>query len=520
VGQKSFIFHSLKKLFFAMCICLAPSVAAGQNNHWEFGISGGGTTYFGDIASSSFALKPANPALGFFIKKEWAPFFSLKTSLVSTSLSGDDYLYPEQIDRLNRGFYFNTKVIELALTSEWDPLKTKDQQRFSPTIFFGPAIFFIDPQANFERNKLDGIKEGIIFDQMMDFPDELFGFIGGIGVNLRVVSDLYVNASAGLRVPFTDHLDGISAAANPEKDDWYGTATMSLTYRVSRSDDDADGIINKKDRCPQIPGLESFEGCPDTDNDGIEDQFDECPLDPGVIELFGCPDSDGDGITDKMDLCPVEPGSPLNKGCPYKDSDGDGIDDTKDECPFTAGTKDLAGCPEIDTDGDGILDEEDDCPETFGIAIFGGCPDSDGDGIEDAKDECPEKFGLYEHNGCPPKLTPKELAEALNGEHIYFETGKYDPVIYYHLNEVAEFLRQHPGFKLKLNGYSDSVGKREQNKYVSRKRAKNCYNYLIEKGIPASRMSYYGYGERDPVASNKTAEGRQLNRRVEIELYR
>ncbi len=519
MGQKSFIFHSLKKLFFVLCICLVPFLSAGQNNHWELGISGGATTYFGDIASSNFALKPANPALGFFVKKEWAPFFSLKTSIISTSLSGDDYLYPEQTDRLNRGFYFNTQVVEIALTTEWDPFKSSNLQRFSPTIFLGPAVFFIQPEANFERNKLDGNKEGIITDQSTDFGGGLFGFTGGLGFNLRLVSNLYINASAGLRVPFSDHLDGISASANPERDDWYGSATLALAYRISRRDDDGDGIANKTDRCPQVPGLEVLEGCPDSDSDGIEDQIDECPLEPGTAELFGCPDSDGDGITDKMDRCPVEAGSPLNNGCPYKDSDGDGIDDTKDKCPFKAGPKELLGCPEIDTDGDGILDENDACPEVFGIAIFSGCPDSDGDGVQDAKDKCPEKFGLYEYNGCPPELTARQIAEDLNGKHIYFETGKYDPVAFYHLNQVAEFLIQYPDFKLKLKGYTDSAGEREQNKYVSRKRAKNCYHYLIEKGISASRISYYGYGERAPVASNKTAEGRQLNRRVEIELY-
>lgn len=448
-----------------------------------------------------------------------APFFSLKTSFLSTSLSGDDYRYPDQIYRLNRGFFFNTKVIEVALTTEWDPLKTKDQQRFSPTIFLGPAVFFIQPEPNFERSKLEDIKEGIAEDQATDYPGELFGFLGGMGFNLRLSQHFFLNASAGLRIPFTDYLDGISAAANPEQDDWYGAATLALTYRISRQDDDGDGIANKHDQCPQLAGLSEFGGCPDSDLDGVEDREDECPLEPGTIDLFGCPDADGDGITDKMDLCPVEAGSPLNKGCPYKDTDGDGIEDLKDDCPFIAGTEALNGCPETDTDGDGILDIEDSCPEVFGVAIFGGCPDSDGDGIEDAKDECPEKFGLYEYRGCPPPLSPKEKAGLLNKEHLYFATGKYDPVSYRVLDDVAEFLSQNPTFKLRLNGYSDSGGKRETNKYVSRKRAKNCYYYLVEKGISASRIKYYGYGERDPVASNKTSEGRRLNRRVEIELY-
>ncbi len=520
MGQQSLKYHIPKKLIFLLFVCLVPLLTTGQNNHWEIGITGGGSTYFGDVASTSgFALEPAKSGFGFFLKKELAPFFSLKTSFFSTSLTGDDYLYLDNVDRQNRGFFFDTKVIELALATEWDPFKKRDDQRFSPTVFLGPAVFIIEPEANFDRNKLDGIKEGIIEDQSVDFPRTFFGFIGGAGFNLHLTSGFYLNASAGLRVPFTDYLDGISAAANPEQDDWYGAALLSLTYRMSKKDDDGDGIVNKKDRCPEVAGLLVFEGCPDTDEDGIEDLVDECPLEPGVPELFGCPDSDGDGITDKSDRCPVEAGSPLNHGCPYKDSDGDGIDDMQDECPFIAGTEALKGCPEIDTDGDGILDDDDTCPEIFGVAIFNGCPDSDGDGIEDSKDDCPDIFGLYEHKGCPPPLSAREKAELINGQHIYYENGKYYPVSNQLLDEVIDFLQEHPSFKVKFNGYSDAGGKRDTNKYVSRKRAKNCYYYLTEKGISSSRVSYYGYGERDPVATNKTEAGRRLNRRVEIYLY-
>jgi outer membrane protein OmpA-like peptidoglycan-associated protein len=70
------------------------------------------------------------------------------------------------------------------------------------------------------------------------------------------------------------------------------------------TDSDGDGIIDKVDKCPEVPGLVEFEGCPDQDGDGIPDMDDECQ------------DSDGDGIPDKDDECPEIAGPINNEGCP------------------------------------------------------------------------------------------------------------------------------------------------------------------------------------------------------------
>lgn len=520
MGPKTIIYHLFKKGVFFLLLSLLPALSDAQNGAWEIGATGGISTYFGDIApKTGLSLSHSKGAYGFFIQKELTPFFSLKSSFLTTRLSGDDYLFPEQPERLSRGFFFNTSVTEIAFTPEWEPFRKTDLQRISPAFFFGPALFFIEPQANFDRNKTDGNKEGIISDLAKDYPGVFFGLSGGIGVNVHLGAGVYLEAGAGLRVPFTDYLDGISQAGNPEQNDWYGVGTLSVSYRFRKADDDGDGIPNTRDKCPKVPGKEQFYGCPDTDEDGMEDLIDDCPFEPGVPDLFGCPDADADGIADKIDRCPFEAGPALHFGCPYKDSDGDGIDDLEDDCPYIAGTASSKGCPEIDTDGDGILDEDDKCPKAYGIDIFKGCPDTDGDGIEDARDHCPETFGLYENNGCPVIVISEEQASELNQQHIHFDTGKYDPDSYEILDQVAVFLQENPSYSVRLNGYSDSGGSKDQNKYVSRKRAKNCYYYLERQGISLSRMSYNGYGEQKPVANNQTPEGRQQNRRVEIELY-
>ena len=89
---------------------------------------------------------------------------------------------------------------------------------------------------------------------------------------------------------------------------------------------------------------------------------------------FGNRDRDKDGVLDKDDLCPDVPGPVENDGCPWPDTDGDGILDKDDACPEVAGPKENNGCPWPDTDGDGILDKDDACPTVPGLPEYNGCP--------------------------------------------------------------------------------------------------------------------------------------------------
>lgn len=83
------------------------------------------------------------------------------------------------------------------------------------------------------------------------------------------------------------------------------------------SDIDKDGVIDRKDRCIDVPGLAKYNGCPDTDGDSIPDPDDVCPTQKGLLAFKGCPDSDGDGIEDSKDKCPFEPGTLADNGCKH-----------------------------------------------------------------------------------------------------------------------------------------------------------------------------------------------------------
>jgi outer membrane protein OmpA-like peptidoglycan-associated protein len=236
--------------------------------------------------------------------------------------------------------------------------------------------------------------------------------------------------------------------------------------------------------------------------------------------MNGCPDQDDDGIADNEDNCPTVAGTRENKGCPYVDSDGDGITDDVDNCPGVKGPIENHGCPYLDTDNDSIPDKDDDCPSIAGKAVFRGCPDTDGDGISDKYDLCPTIPGVMQNNGCPEikKEEQEILKKAFNN--LEFETGKsiIRASSLSSLDELATVLMKRSEFKLSLAGHTDNVGKPESNLTLSKNRTLAVKNYLIKKGIEPERIKTEWFGQTKPIAPNETPEGRQQNRRVEMNI--
>ena len=283
---------------------------------------------------------------------------------------------------------------------------------------------------------------------------------------------------------------------------------------------------------------------PDRDHDGIIDAEDACPDEPGLPsrdpKKNGCPapkDRDKDGVIDAEDVCPDVPmgehPDPKRKGCPDRDSDGDGVLDSEDLCPdVPAGPHpDPArkGCPAKDTDNDGVYDYEDQCPnEKAGLnpdPNRKGCPlpDRDGDSVPDAVDACPDKPGAPDanpkKNGCPGLVEVKSDKIAILQE-VYFDTdrAKIQPRSYKVLDAVIYVLKEHPELKVSVEGHTDNKGKSEKNMDLSVRRAASVMRYLGMHGIAESRLQSHGFGDTRPIADNKTAKGRQLNRRVMFQI--
>lgn len=233
-------------------------------------------------------------------------------------------------------------------------------------------------------------------------------------------------------------------------------------------------------------------------------------------------DTDGDGITDDKDKCPTVKGVAKYDGCPVPDTDKDGINDELDKCPTVPGLARYQGCPIPDTDRDGINDEEDKCPNVPGVARYQGCPvpDRDGDGVNDEEDKCPTLPGPKENQGCP--VIPPELKKRVDiaANNILFVTGSFKLLSqsYKGLNDVVKIMQDNPDMLLAIDGHTDYVGSDEMNQTLSDNRAGSVKAYIISKGISESRIVSAGHGETIPVADNKTAAGRQKNRRVEMKM--
>ena len=103
---------------------------------------------------------------------------------------------------------------------------------------------------------------------------------------------------------------------------------------------------------------------------------------------------------------------------------------------------------------------------------------------------------------------------------IFFDFNKATlrPESKVELERVYTILTENPRMKVRIAGHTDSIGSEEYNQRLSEARAKAVYDYLISRGISADRLSYIGYGESRPIDTNETSEGRQNNRRVELEI--
>lgn len=540
-----------KLLIFALITTLAHQSTIAQNLRWEIGGMFGLSTYSGDlIKPSPYDFGEFNVAYGFLIRHNVHPNISLRLNALRGELSGNDLNYT---DRVNRGFRFSSPITEGSLMLEIDILghlrykNVRFRKVVSPYIFGGVGLAFFDQNTFYNEAythaNLDEIKD----DKRLDTKRSLLAVPFGMGIKSDLSPNWTLGVEWGIRPVFSDMLDGVNQSGNPSDNDFYSFGSLTLVFRFGEPDSDKDGIKDKFDKCPNIPGQKSADGCPDRDDDGLRDSKDNCPDEAGRMRFQGCPDSDHDKIPDHIDQCPDEPGVKENLGCPIVDRDDDGVSDDVDQCPDKPGRPEHEGCP--DTDYDGVLDHLDDCPELPGLAMSAGCPDSDNDGVFDPQDRCPTIPGLIDGEGCPdsdgdgiidpddkcpdtggnvdiygcPELTEKELAVLDFASRNIFFVANSEKILersFEVLDQVLDIMKRFKNYNLRLDGYTDDRGNEVVNQQLSERRAELCYEYLVINGIRPSRITYQGYGETNPIADNNTPEGRAKNRRVEFYLIK
>ncbi len=106
----------------------------------------------------------------------------------------------------------------------------------------------------------------------------------------------------------------------------------------------------------------------------------------------------------------------------------------------------------------------------------------------------------------------------LVGVNFDFNSARLKSEAYPVLFHAVQVLLQNPDMKIEIQGYTDNIGTEKGNQRLSLKRAISVKNYLTARGVDAGRMTTKGYGESRPIADNKTAQGRAMNRRIEFKV--
>ena len=499
-------YKGIRTALWTICFISMLSISNAQNN--SLGFYGTVNDFVGDLNGNNFKLfkyKYFQPGLSIGFEQNLSQFFNSVETLSYDWIQyqTDNKLAGLDAQFVSLDFRFKYKLNNNYIFKINDPIR--------PFIDLGGGGNY------FKSRKFIQDKGGATISE-----ETKFHLVAGLGINFRINERLGFEIASHVFMPMYDGWDGITAGGTDIwANDIHVQHRAGFVFGLRKFEDaDGDGVSDRKDICPGTPkGVKvDKKGCPiDTDGDGIPDYQDRCPTKPGSRALDGCPDRDHDFVPDIDDACPDVPGLIKNRGCPdysgnsnnnnnnYKsdpDSDGDGVPDSRDKCPNTpSGTEvDENGCPIVKEDN----------------------TDTDGDGVPDRIDRCPNTPGPKWNRGCPEVKADikKRLKFATRG--IYFETGKavLKPESAPMLDEIIDIINQYPDYNLRLGGHTDNVGGDAYNMTLSQSRVDAVKNYLVEKGkISPDRLDAIGYGKTKPIATNATAVGKALNRRVELELY-
>ncbi len=130
----------------------------------------------------------------------------------------------------------------------------------------------------------------------------------------------------------------------------------------------------------------------------------------------------------------------------------------------------------------------------------------------------PEEENLDKPTEINVTIQPIETGQAVTLHDIYFDfaSAEIQHKSFIVLDNFIDFLNENPNLIFEIHGHTDNIGNDQSNLILSKQRAQTVYDYLLNKNISASRMTYIGFGETRPIATNETEAGRAQNRRTEF----
>jgi outer membrane protein OmpA-like peptidoglycan-associated protein len=496
-------------------IALAHDAAVAQSpeGRWSVGLSGGGNVWIADYntlkigAGGSIALRYG--ATSFLSIGLQGGFEELKTE---NDVSDPSFAYS----------YLRLSAIPFALMTYFHVPTTKS---FYPYLYLGGGAMIYQrytsnkapaPDENKHTTYIVPVGLGLEAMTSDNFSITLEAGYTNLSnsVDLRENSspDGYATAKVGVHWyfgqsgPIDSDLDSLTdgqearAGTDPKNPDSDGDGLKDgeelRNYRTNplRPDTDADGLKDGEEVTQYSTNPTRY----DTDGDGLPDgeEATRYRTDPAR------PDSDGDGLSDGDEALRF-------KTDPLKvDSDGDGLSDWDELRKYRSDPLNA------DTDGDGITDGE----EILKYKTDPIKPDTDSGGLIDGAEVIRGTNPLDPRDDVIRETMPLQRGQRMVFEGITFASGtaRLTPESEASLQKLYNALVMNPALRVEIAGYTDNTGSRATNMKISQQRADAVRNWLIAKGIAASRLSARGYGPADPVDTNTTAGGRANNRRVEL----
>lgn len=202
----------------------------------QVGVFAGLANYQGDLVESSFTLKESSFAFGALLKHDLSTKLAIRAGLNFGKIKGDDANFS---DRENRGYSFESNIFDLSAGLEYTFL-AKDrydaggsfQKTVSPFIYLGAGI--INSNVSIDDNIVRTQEE-------LDAGNLHFALPIGLGLKADLTERVTLAGEFSFRATFSDYLDGFSESANPDENDWYWLAGLTLTYRLGEDNANSSG---------------------------------------------------------------------------------------------------------------------------------------------------------------------------------------------------------------------------------------------------------------------------------------
>ena len=384
-----------------------------------------------------------------------------------------------------KGLYFGTEMSINKIK------KIEGQDNFDYT-FYGGQVFLKKTFYSTKKARpflklgygISGIDRGL-FGDTIPFSQYFSKTLSpGFGVHFRITNNFGFEISSS----FNKAIDfgGITHLRHK----------AAIYIGIGDRDRDGDGIINRKDKCPKIPGLPEFNGCPD---------------------------NDGDGIPDLEDKCPNEPGEKLNNGCPEKDEaldENNLMSDKNKELQLgvvsstfsknTTNTKEESGNQEVLAENNSMSNKNKELQLEVVSSAFS-------ENTTNTKQESNDQISKDISNIS--FLINKKLDE---NRIIYFPAGSIKILgkkNLVKLRGIFKLITNQKDLKVLLEGHSSDDGDSLSNLELSRDRAIIIKQTLIDLGTDPGRIKIKALGEEEPIFDNKSINGDRFNRSVLITLY-